>query len=101
MAGVVQPHLSPQAAAIDALNQKWSGLFVYAHPPFNLFKVITADPQPEVEMTMVVLPNWPSQDWYPLLLDLALEGPVLFKLEIDLLSQKLQDGRMQYHPNLK
>ena len=91
----------PEATAVDAFHQNWSGLFVYAHPPFKLIrKTLLQIRNQQVEKAIVVLPNWPSQDWYPLLLELALEGPVLFKLEIDLLSQKLQDRGIQYHPNL-
>ena len=80
----------------------WTGLFVYAFPPFNLIqKTLLQIRDQGVEEAIVVVPNWPARPWYHLLQEMATEAPFLFKLEIDLLSQKLQDRGVLYHQDLR
>ena len=67
-------HPCPGAEACNALEQSWTGLFVYAFPPFNLIRgtliEIRAD---KVETAIVVLPNWPKMQWYNILQELRCE----------------------------
>ena len=94
------PH--PMAAATDAFRQTWTGLSVYAFPPFNLIQRTLLQIRDQgVEEAIVVVPNWPARMWYQLLLQMAVDKPVLFKMEIDLMSEKLQARGTLFHPNLK
>ena len=93
------PH--PMASAVDALSQQWTGLYVYAFPPRKLIKqVLLQIRDQQVEEAIVVVPNWPTRDWYPLLVQMAVAQPVQFRLELDLLSQTLQARGTLFHPDL-
>ena len=95
-------HSCSAATAVDAFAQSWSGLFVYAFPPINLIRrVLLQIRNQQVEEAIVVVPNWPAREWFPLLLQMTSEIPVQFRLELDLLSQTLQDRETQFHPDLR
>ena len=67
------PH--PLAAGTNAFNQTWTGLFVYAFPPFNLIqKTLLQIRDQGVEEAIVVVPNWPARPWYHLLREMATEA---------------------------
>ena len=93
------PH--PLATGTNTFNQSWTGLFVYAFPPFNLIQKTLQIRVQGVEEAFVVVPIWPARMWYHFLREMATEAPILFKLEIDLLSQKLQDRGGLYHQDLR
>ena len=92
----------PQATGTDAMAQTWTGWSVYAFPPKNLIlRTLTKIRDDRVEDAIVVVPHWPKRGWFPLLLHMAVETPVMFRLEINLLSQVLQDKGRLYHPDLR
>ena len=67
----------PQAVATDAFSTDWSQLKGYAFPPFNLIpqtlmKVISNNAN-----IVLVAPIWQTQHWWPLLLQLVVQLPVL------------------------
>ena len=67
----------PQAVATDAFSIDWSQLKGYAFPPFNLIprtlmKVISNNAN-----IVLVAPIWQTQHWWPLLLQLVVQLPVL------------------------
>lgn len=66
------------AAAVDALAQDLSGLFLWANPPWDLIPALLHRIRlyPTARVTLV-LPHWQSASWYPELLDLQPELRVL------------------------
>ena len=82
------PMADPQAAAVDALIQPWDHLQAYAFPPFSLIqKVLTrVRGSHNLELTLVA-PFWSLRPWFPDLLDLLVEVPVLLPHRRDLLRQ--------------
>lgn len=59
-------HRDPDAFALDAFTLDWSNLFFYAFPPVAIIlKVIRKIISDKAEGIMVV-PDWPTQPWYPL-----------------------------------
>ena len=77
-------HRDPDAFAIDAFTISWSNWFFYAFPPFALIlktlrKIITDEAK-----GLVVVPNWPTQPWYPIFTSLCTEKPLLFDPSIGL-----------------
>ena len=89
------------AVGTNALAHRWTGWYVYAYPPINLIpRVLTKIQQDEVE-AIVVLPDWPRRGWFNLLLPMAVEQPVKLPIQMDLLSQRLQDKGVLYHPDLQ
>ena len=92
----------PEAMATDAFSQRWTGLYVYAFPPFNLIqRTLTKLLVEGVEEAIVVVPNWPGRPWYNLLLEIACETPVRFQTSLDLLSQTLPNRGTLFHPDLR
>lgn len=64
----------PCAIAVDAFSIDWSKFeSCYAFPPFNMIgKVLPKCVQDKVNLTLVV-PNWHTQHWFPLLFDLKID----------------------------
>ena len=93
------PMADPQAAAVDALIQSWDCLQAYAFPPFGLIQRVLSKVRGShnLELTLVA-PFWPLRPWFPDLLDLLVEVPVLLPQRQDLLCQP---HFHQYHRNLR
>ena len=87
----------PQAWKIDAFSIQWSGLCLYAFPPFSLLpKVLEKVAQEEAEVAMIA-PFWPQRPWFPRLLSLLADLPRALPRRKDLLGQPLS---LQAHPRL-
>ena len=65
----------PGAAAVDALAQDWSGRFLWANPPWPLIPAVLrkAAASPGLRLLLVV-PEWQSAHWWPLLLQLETDS---------------------------
>ena len=77
----------PEAEALDAFNQNWGNLQGrgYANPPWNLVgRVLNRVRQQQVTLVLVA-PVWKSQPWYPILLDMLVDFPVLLPHRKDLI----------------
>ena len=71
-------HPDPGAAFIDAFNLNWHNIQFYAFPPFSLIarclpKCITDEAE-----GILITPLWPTQFWFPQLLQLIQGKPVMF-----------------------
>jgi hypothetical protein len=94
------PH--PEAAACDALLHSWTGLFLYAFPPFAILpKVLMKIKGDRPEAVILITPTWPRRSWYHQLLQLACEVPLLLPLKLSLLSQHLPSKGTLFHADLK
>ena len=82
------PVLDPQALATDAMSQIWDGLQAYAFPPFGFIPNVLAKvcQSRNLEVTLVA-PYWPMKPWFPDVLELLVDVPVLLPLRKDLLRQ--------------
>ena len=93
------PMADPQAAAVDALIQPWDHLQAYAFPPFSLIQRVLTKVRGSLNLEMtLVAPFWPPRPWFPDLLDLLVEVPVLLPHRRDLLRQP---HFHQFHGNLR
>ena len=65
----------PGASAIDAFTLNWSDYSLsYCFPPFSLIGKVLQKIQMEKATAILVVPDWTSQFWYPMLLKL-LDAP--------------------------
>ena len=62
---------------VDALTTVWKGMGAYAFPPFRLILRILRNVQNEGATLLLVAPVWYQQPWYPVLLRMLSERPVL------------------------
>ena len=70
-------HPDPYAKYIDAFTISWSDLFIYLFPPFSLiWPVLSKMEEDRVKRSILVVPNWPTQSWYPRVMEIAVEQPM-------------------------
>ena len=69
----------PNATAVNAFSLNWSNLKAYAFPPFALIPRCLLKIKRERANLILVCPLWPSQPWWPLLLEMATDLPRVFR----------------------
>ena len=67
----------PGALATDAMKISWRQENGWANPPFSLIFQVLHKVRMEGSTVTLLAPFWPSQPWFPLLLDMLVEAPVL------------------------
>ena len=67
----------PEAVHADALTMDWAPFKGYAFPPFNLIPAVLNKVSQDKADIILVAPIWTAQSWWPLLLNLLIEQPVL------------------------
>ena len=65
------------ALASDALQFSWQGEMGYAFPPFALMGKCLQKVHQEGCTLVIVTPTWDTQPWYPVILELLVEYPIL------------------------
>lgn len=72
----VSPFQDNQAWRTDALSFSWTGMWMYLYPPIPLLhEVLLQIAQTQCE-AILIAPAWPTQNWFPLLLDLCSDAPL-------------------------
>ena len=68
----------PGAWAVDAFSFCWRGFKPYIFPPFSLLGGILMKLKVvEVSDALIIAPWWPTAHWYPQLLQLLVQRPIL------------------------
>ena len=81
----------PMAAYTDAFSLDWGQILGYAFPPFALIgRCVRQLRSQKVDQLVLVAPVWPTQPWYPLLLQMCVEPPLLFPMFPQLLTKGSQ-----------
>ena len=79
----------PQAWRVDAMSFRWSGLRLYAFPPFSMIpRILEKVVQDEAELALIA-PYWPKRPWFPKLLSLLAGSPWALPCQPDLITQPL------------
>ncbi len=87
----------PQAQATNAFFLNWRDLQGYAFPPFALIPRVLAKIRKEEASLVLVCPIWPSQVWFPLLLQQSIDYPRIFAQDLHL----IHSPTMEPHPSLR
>ena len=66
-----------KALAIDAFSINWNTELYYIFPPFSLLEKVTARIYRDKTKAIIVIPKWPTQDWYPSLLRKATRSMII------------------------
>ena len=66
----------PEATAINAFTISWSETFSYIFPPFSLLGKVLQKLQEDKGKAIVIVPEWKTQTWYPMLQKLMLDQPI-------------------------
>ena len=83
----VSPYQDPTAWDTDALSLSWSGMWVYAFPPFALLPEVLQKVMTESCEMILVAPAWSGRSWFPLLLRLSSDHPRVLPCSARLLRQ--------------
>ena len=76
----VSPVPDPNAWRIDAFSCLWSGLLIYAFPPWSVLGRVLRKARVEKARLILIAPLWPAQAWYPDLLELSHVPPLRLQL---------------------
>ena len=88
----------PECLAADAFLQDWGPIFPFAFPPFCLIsRMLSQAETQKVNKMVLVAPIWPTQPWYPQLLSMLIDTPLLLPQHPKLLSNPVG----QTHPLLR
>ena len=86
----------PHAVAADAFTIPWAKLNFCAFPPFSVIPMVLNKIRTEQATGIVVLPNWPTQPWYPIAIRMLKQDPIHLKPSKDLLHLPSLPGKL--HP---
>ncbi|VDH88857.1 Hypothetical predicted protein [Mytilus galloprovincialis] len=76
----------PEAFATDAFSFSWNIFEPYIFPPFSLTgKILQKVEGDKVRKALLIVPFWPTQSWFPKLLEMLIDFPVVLPLCNDLL----------------
>jgi len=79
----------PEAKFIDAFMLDWASFdYCYVFPPFSLLPRCVRKIKQDKAKALVIAPLWPTQTWFPLLMKLLVQKPVI-----------LPKGRKLYLPH--
>ena len=79
-------------------SQVWTGLPLYAFPPFSILPTVLEKIAQEAADVALVAPKWPQRPWFPKLLALLAGRPRVLPLQKDLIFQPLSHYP---HPRLE
>lgn len=65
----------PYSEAVDAFTVSWENLKLYAFPPFSLLPRVLQKLQVDNAEGLVIAPNWPTQPWFPVFMQLLKSKP--------------------------
>ena len=90
-------HSDPHSLAVDAFSlitwQKWR---FYAFPPFAVIPLVLQKVVCDKASGLIIVPNWPTQAWYPTLYKLLIQPPFLLSRHRELLFSPVDSS--QKHP---
>ncbi len=70
----------PFSEHVDAFTLDWSNLNVYVFPPFSILnRVVRKITENRPRKIILVIPNWPTQAWYPVVMQYARKTMILPK----------------------
>jgi len=76
----------PEAEATDAFSQSWATVLGFAHPPWCLIARVLMKVQVEGATVVLVTPLWETQPWFPVVVSMPVDLPILLPNIPDLLT---------------
>lgn len=86
----------PQATAIDAFSFSWKDMNFYAFPPFSVIPRVLQKVQLEQSTGVLVVPDWPTQTWFPVVQRMLMVPPIQLSCRKNLL--QLPSQPQAVHP---
>ena len=96
----ITPYVSyradPAAFAINAFHMSWQDYLFYAFPPFSLITRVLQKIQEEKATGLLLVPKWPTQPWWPKLMQMLIQLPIRLPTDRDTLF--LPSNPQETHP---
>jgi len=88
----------PDAIAINAFTFCWSCELFYAFPPFSIIHQVAQKILTDKAEGLMIIPYWPTQCWFPILMKMCLAPPIKIKMNKSslVLKHKLQETHPLY-----
>ena len=67
----------PEAELINAFTVSWKSYLFYAFPPFSVIPLVLQKIQSEKSTGVIVVPKWPTQPWWPVLMRMIIQHPLM------------------------
>lgn len=80
----------PEALLVDAFTVSWENFFFYAFPPCSVILKALQKIRNDHACGIMVVPEWPSQPWYPLFCYLLISEPCKFSAKNNLIFSSKQ-----------
>lgn len=93
-------HGDPNSAHVDAFTMNWSSLKFYAFPPFSLLPRCLQKIRQDRAQGILIAPLWPTQTWFPLLLQHLCDQPWILRPHPELLRHPSQSEPHPLHRKL-
>lgn len=86
----------PQSEYVNAFTLNWGNFYyVYLFPPFSLLNRCIRKIKSDKASGMMIVPYWPTQIWFPALMEIVTDNPLVINRKKNLLSLPHQG---QEHP---
>ena len=85
----------------DAFSFSWAPFFSYGFPPFCLLNKLSAKIRSDSAMGIFILPVWPTQPWFPVMLHLLAANPVMLMQSENLLFLPFSDKKHHLLPQMR
>ena len=89
----------PGVAFVDAFSISWSDLCFYCFPPFSCILKVLKKVRQDRAVGVIVVPRWPTQTWYSILMTMLVLPPIILKPSPKLLT--LPTLPLEKHPLCK
>ena len=90
----------PNSTHVDAFTMNWNGHKCYAFPPFSLLPRCLQKMSQDRAQGVLIAPLWPTQTWFPVLLQHLCEQPWILLPRPDLLQHPFRSGPHPLHRSL-
>jgi len=88
----------PNAQFVDAFSEYWGTNYSYIFPPFSILGAVLKKIMEEEADVILVAPFWPTQLWFPKILQLLVDCPRMLPVTKTLLT--LPSDKRKMHPLL-
>ena len=90
----------PEAMATDAFTLDWKQFRGYANPPWSLVGRVLSQVREQKAQLVLVAPVWKSQIWYPTLLGMVIQEPLLLPASPELIQPTHRVNKPDISPTL-
>ena len=91
----------PGSTYVDAFSIDWNNFHFYAFPPFSLIPRCLQKIQQDRAKGILIVPVWPTQTWFPLVLQLLFRQPWIYRPSPHLLQHAAHNQRHPLYQKLQ